>query len=149
MSRILTGCTRAMLSQAAGKELLNEAAGAAVLERRSSLLHLIQVEQVSYPTFRQNVCALKFLYRVTLGRAWEVDRIPFPKHRRPASPRVLNREQVLALFAGLKSPKYRVLLLTCYAAGLRIGEACRLRIEDIDSSRKVICVRCGKVSLGA
>jgi site-specific recombinase XerD len=59
-------------------------------------------------------------------------------------PRVLSREQVLALFAGLKSPKYRALLLTCYAAGLRILEACRLRIEDIDSQRMVIRVHCGK-----
>ncbi|MCH8828681.1 MAG: tyrosine-type recombinase/integrase [Planctomycetes bacterium] len=31
--------------------------------------------------------------------------------------------------------------MTCYAAGLRISEACRLRIEDIDSHRVVLHVR--------
>ena len=51
-------------------------------------------------------------------------------------------EQVLPLFAGLKSPGHGP-PLTCYAAG-PIGEACRLRIEVTDSQRKVIRVRCGK-----
>jgi integrase/recombinase XerD len=35
-------------------------------------------------------------------------------------------------------------LLTCYAAGLRAGEACRLRVADIDSKAMVIRVRDGK-----
>lgn len=113
-------------------------------EIRAYLLHLIQVEQVSYPTYRQILAALKFLYRTTLGREWEVNRLPFPKHRPPALPRVLRNDQLLALFAGLKRPKYRALLMTCYAAGLRISEACRLRVEDIDSRRMVIRVVQGK-----
>ena len=50
----------------------------------------------------------------------------------------------MALFRALRSPKYRALLISCYAAGLRIGEACRLRLDDIDSERMVIHVRQGK-----
>jgi site-specific recombinase XerD len=34
--------------------------------------------------------------------------------------------------------------MTCYAAGLRISEACQLRVEDIDSRRMVLRVRQGK-----
>lgn len=109
-------------------------------EIRAYLLHLIQVEQVSYATYRQILAALKFLYTTTLDREWEVKRLPFPKHRRAALPRVLRNDQLLALFAALKRPKYRALLMTCYAAGLRIGEACRLRMEDIDSRRMVLRV---------
>lgn len=113
-------------------------------EIRRFLLHLIQVEQVSYATYRQVLAALRFLYTVTLARPWEVDRIPFPAHRRRKLPEVLNRDQLLALFRALRSPKHRAVLITCYAAGLRIGEACSLRPEDIDSRRMVIRVRQGK-----
>jgi integrase/recombinase XerD len=113
-------------------------------EIRRFLLHLIQIEQVSYATYRQVLAALKFLYTVTLDRAWEVERIPFPRHHRKKLPEVLNRDQLLGLFRAMHSPKYRALMMTCYAAGLRIGEACRLRPEDIDSARKVIRIRQGK-----
>jgi site-specific recombinase XerD len=115
-------------------------------EIRDYLLHLIQVEMVSYGTYRQVVAALKFLYRVTLERAWEVDRIPFPRHQRKQFPEVLRKDQLLALFGALKRPKYRALLMTCYAAGLRINEACQLRVEDIDSQRMVLRVRYAKGS---
>jgi integrase/recombinase XerD len=113
---------------------------------RDYLMHLIQVEQVSYATYRQILAALKFLYTVTLGQPWEVERIPFPRRDRMAFPEVLKRDQLLRLFAALRSPKYRALFLTCYSAGLRISEACALRVEDIDSKRMVIRVRYAKGS---
>ena len=113
-------------------------------EIRDYLMHLIDVEQVSSSTYRQIVAALKFLYTVTLSRAWVVERIPFPRNRRPRLAKVLRADQIVQLFAALRRPKYRVLLMTCYAAGLRISEACRLRVEDIDSRRMVIRVQYGK-----
>lgn len=115
-------------------------------EIREYLLHLMQVEQVSYSTYRQILAALKFLYTVTLGRQWEVARIPFPRHRRNRFPEVPRQDQLLALFAALRRPKYRALLMACYAAGLRISEACQLRVEDIDSRRMVLRVRYAKGS---
>jgi integrase/recombinase XerD len=115
-------------------------------ELRDYLLYLLQVEQVSYPTYRQVLAALKFLYRVTLGRSWEVERIPFPRRARDEFPEVVRRDQLVELFAALRSPKYRALFLACYAAGLRISEACALRVEDIDSQRMVIRVRYAKGS---
>ena len=113
-------------------------------EIRRFLLHLIQVEQVAYATYRQILAALKFLYTVTLDRPWEIERIPFPKHRRRKFPQVPKREELLALLRALKRPKYRAILMSCYAAGLRVGEACRVRVEDIDSDRMVLRVPEGK-----
>lgn len=115
-------------------------------EIRDFLMHAIQIEQVSYGTYRQILAALKFLYTVTLGRPWEVERIPFPRREPQAFPEVLQKSQLLQLFAALRSPKYRALFLTCYAAGLRISEACALRVEDIDSKRMLIRVRYAKGS---
>lgn len=113
-------------------------------EIRDYLLHLIEVERVSYATYRQIVAALKFLYTATLARRWEVDRIPFPRYRRDSFPEVLGQDKLVALFAALRRLKYRALLMSCYAGGLRISEACALRVEDIDSKRRVIRVRYAK-----
>ena len=113
-------------------------------EVREYLLHLIQIEQTGYAMYRQVVAALKFLYTVTLGRSGVVDRIPFPRRRRSSFPEVLRQDQVLQLFAALRHRTYRTLLTTCYAAGLRISEACQLRVGDIDSARMVLRVRHAK-----
>ena len=114
------------------------------LEVRQFLLHQIEVEQVAYATYRQVLAALKFLYTVTLQRPWEVGRIPFPRHRRRPPPQALTAGELAALFGALRRRKHRAVLVTCYAAGLRISEACRLRVSDIDSRRMVVHVRAGK-----
>jgi site-specific recombinase XerD len=57
---------------------------------------------------------------------------------------VLSRPELLQLFEAFTSPKYRVLFMTCYAAGLRINEACRLQVTDIDSQQNLIRVRHAK-----
>jgi hypothetical protein len=108
------------------------------------LLHQVQVDQLCYDSYRQVFAALKFLYTVTLGRAWDVERLPFPKYRQRPLPNVPHADDLTALFSALRSLKYRALLMTCYAAGLRISEACQLRVEDVDSRRMVLRVRQGK-----
>jgi len=113
-------------------------------EIRAFLLHQIEVEQLAYASYRQVYAALKFLYSVTLGRPGEVSRLPFPKRHPTCLPKVLTVDQLTAFFAAIRKPKYRALFMTCYAAGLRLGEACHLRVEDIDSQRMVIRIRTGK-----
>lgn len=112
-------------------------------EIRRYLLQLIQVEMISHGTYRQVLAALKFLYTVTLGQDWKIRQIPFPKQRR-VLPATLRIDQVAAVLAAIRRVKYRVLLMTMYAAGLRISEACRLRVDDIDSKRMALRVRDGK-----
>lgn len=113
-------------------------------EVRAFLMHHIDVEQVSYAAYRQMYAALKFLYSVTLGRPEEVSRVPFPRRRPNALPKILSGEQLRAFFSALRKPKYRALFTTCYAAGLRLSEVCQLQVADIDSQRMVIHVRAGK-----
>lgn len=109
-------------------------------EIREFLLHQLEVEGLACSSYRQVYAALKFLYAVTLGRPGEIGQVPFPKHRPGRLPKVLTPEEVAAFFAALRKPKYRALFMTCYGAGLRLGEACHLRLEDIDSQRMVIRV---------
>ncbi|MEK6716176.1 MAG: site-specific integrase, partial [candidate division NC10 bacterium] len=99
--------------------------------------------RVSWSAFNQSVCALRFLYRTTLGQDWAVQHIPFPRQAKTL-PVVLSLAEVAQFFAALTSLKHRAMLMTAYAAGLRISEVTALRVPDIDSHRRVIHVRQGK-----
>ncbi len=112
-------------------------------EVRAYLLHLIEERKASRETLRQVRAALTFLYSVTLRRPVEVAYLPVMR-RQHRLPTVLSGTEVNALLEATTSPKYRALLMTLYASGLRITEACKLRPEDIDSKRMVIHVRNGK-----
>jgi site-specific recombinase XerD len=112
-------------------------------EIRRYLLHLIEERKVSRETLRQVRAGLTFLYRVTLRRPVEVDYFPVQRAR-VRLPAVLSGTEVTALLEAVQSPRYRAILMTIYAGGLRILEACRLRAEDLDSRRMVIHVHAGK-----
>ena len=90
------------------------------------------------------VAALRFLYKVSLKKDWIFeDVIPAPK-KPQTLPVVLSPEEVLQFLGCVGSTKHRAILTTCYAAGLRISEAVRLKPTDIDSQRMVIRVDQGK-----
>jgi integrase/recombinase XerD len=113
-------------------------------EIRQFLLHQLEVKQLAHASYRQIYAALKFLYTVTLKRAWDVEHLPFPRQQQRPLPVVLHADELIALFQAFRRPKYRALFMTCYAAGLRINEACHLRVEDIDSKQMVVHVRHAK-----
>jgi site-specific recombinase XerD len=110
---------------------------------RSYLLHLVQERQVSWSVYNQVRCALQFFYRVTLGQDWVVAEVACPKVPKRL-PVVLSTDEMARFLDALRNPKHRAILMTAYAAGLRLAEVARLRIEDIDSARMVIHVRQAK-----
>ncbi len=110
---------------------------------REFQLWLIQVNEASWSQFNQAVCALRFLYSVTLPRPWAVPMIPFGK-RPKRLPTVLGQDEVHDLIQCVEMPKHRLVLLTLYAAGLRLAEATSLRIPDIDSQRMQLKIVGGK-----
>jgi integrase len=59
-------------------------------------------------------------------------------------PVVLSRDEVARFLRAVDNLKHRVILTVCYATGLRISEAVRLRPAAIDSKRMVIRVEQGK-----
>ncbi len=87
--------------------------------------------------------ALRFLYKVTLKREWVEEVIPLPKTPFKL-PVILSCEEIAHFLESIVSLKHRTILMTCYAAGLRITEATRLKITDIDSQRMMIRVEQGK-----
>lgn len=112
-------------------------------EIRQFLLHLVEARMASRATIRQARAALTFLYTRTLNRPTEVSWVPVPRRKRRL-PVVLSGSEVARLLDAVRSPKYRAVMMTMYAGGLRIREACRLRPENIDSKRMLLVVRDGK-----
>jgi integrase/recombinase XerD len=112
-------------------------------EIRSYLVHLVETRHVSWSSFNQTVCALRFLYRVTLGRGELVPDIPFPRAPKKL-PIVLSRNEVARLLEAVRVPKHRAVLATIYSAGLRISEALALKVGDVDAERMVLAIRQGK-----
>jgi integrase/recombinase XerD len=109
---------------------------------REYQLHLLH-KKVSWSTFNQSVCALRFLYGTTLGRKDYIERLPYGKKPKRI-PVVLSRDEVLKLLQCVPSRKQRMVLTTMYATGLRIGEAVQLGVADIDSRRMTLLVARGK-----
>jgi site-specific recombinase XerD len=89
------------------------------------------------------VAAFKFFYRVTVKRPEVVAEISYPKVPLKL-PDVLSRDEVEVLLSKMRSLKYRALFMVAYGGGLRISEACGLRVGDIDRKRMMIHVRAGK-----
>src|ERR1041385_813322 len=112
-------------------------------EIRQYQVYLVNKRHVSCSYLTQTVCALRFLYCVTLQRDWAIRRIPQPKQPRRL-PIMLSQSEVKQLFDSIRNLKYRALLMTAYAGGLRTSEVTRLRLTDIDSERMVIRIHQGK-----
>lgn len=110
---------------------------------RTYLLYLVQDRKVAWGTYKQALAALRFLYRTTLQRGEIVHDIRCPRPERRL-PEVLSFDEVRRFFQAVHSFKHRTILMTAYAAGLRISEAVRLRVSDIDSERMVIRIVQGK-----
>lgn len=110
---------------------------------RQFLDHLALERNVAPATQHQALCALLFLYRQVLGVELG-DISDFQRSRRkPRLPVVLSRQEVARLLAAVRGIEGLVLKLL-YGAGLRLHEALRLRVKDVDFERREIVVRSGK-----
>ena len=112
-------------------------------EIRAYQLFLLEHKGASWAVFNQTVCALRFVYTVSLKKKWLIEHIPFAKQEKRL-PVVLSREEVERLLAVVENLKHRTILMTIYATGLRVSEVVALELSDVDSSRMLIRVRHGK-----
>ncbi len=110
---------------------------------RTFLLYMTRERKVGPSTVHVYLSAIEFLYRHVLRRPEVIDDIPYPRVPQKL-PDVLSREEVRQLLGAVRSLKLRTILTTAYAAGLRISEALRLRVEDVDSTRMVLHIRGAK-----
>lgn len=105
--------------------------------------HLTRDQKVCWASFNQSVCAIRFFYGVTLDKDWDIQRIPYQKTGRRL-PVVLSCEEVTKLLQAVHNLKHRTMLMTAYAAGLRVSEVTHLHVSDIDGQRMTLRVEQGK-----
>jgi len=110
---------------------------------RQYFVYLEKEKCLARSTIRLHVFAIKFLYSKTLHRNWPLLELVRIKKSKKL-PVVLSPEEVAELLSLVQRPVVRMSLTMMYACGLRASEATRLRSEDIDSRRMVVCVRNGK-----
>jgi integrase/recombinase XerD len=110
---------------------------------RAWQVHLLEVRKLAPGSLAIATSALRFLYKVTLKRDWPLEELPLPK--KPLKlPVILSREEVGRFLESVGNLKHRTLLMTCYAAGLRISEVTHLKLTDVDSQRMMLRVEQGK-----
>lgn len=131
-------CFEAFLNHYSDKKLedLNE------LDVRAYLQKQIQ-EGFSHSYLNQAINAIKFYYEVVLempNRFYAIER-PRPEEKLP---KVLAKEEVLAIIENTNNIKHRCIVSLLYSAGLRRSEVLNLKPDDIDSKRMVIKVLSGK-----
>ena len=123
-----------------GKTHPRELGGMAV---EAFLSKLATKDQVSASTQNQALSALLFLYREVLGidLPWMENVVRAKQSRR--LPVVLSKAQTMLLLSKLSGREWLAASLL-YGAGLRLMEALRLRVKDLNFERNEITVRDGK-----
>ena len=110
---------------------------------REYLHFLVEDCKISSSSHKMVVAAIKFLYARTLQTPEVVAAIPWPKveHKLPS---ILSFRELDMLFQAAPEGMLRTAFTVAYCAGLRNSEVRHLRIDDLDTDRKVIIVRKAK-----
>jgi len=107
------------------------------------LSYLSVVREVAPNTQNQALNALKFLYAHVLNNPLEKVEGIVRSKKQQKLPIVMNQDEVRAVFREL-DPPYWLLTGLMYGSGLRLMEALRLRVKDLDFDYRAIVVRNGK-----
>jgi integrase/recombinase XerD len=112
-------------------------------EVRSFFLYMINDRKSARSTVTIYLCGIKFFYETTLKRTWNIFGLVRPRHVKKL-PVVLSVNEVRTIIALIRKPVVQMALTIIYSCGLRVSEAARLRVEDIDGERRLLWVRNSK-----
>jgi integron integrase len=118
-------------------------------EVEAFLSHLAVERRLAASTQNQATNAIVFLYKQVLVDDLGPDhlgRFAAVRSKRPARlPTVLSTDEVRRVIACMREAStHRLMVELLYGTGLRVMEACTLRLRDLDLDRSQIMVRSGK-----
>jgi integrase/recombinase XerD len=97
----------------------------------------------SWSTVKLDLYGLRFYYAHVLRKPWADPGLVKPP-RTQRLPDIVSVEEARRLFAATRVLSYRVFFFTLYSLGLRLGEALRLQVGDIDAARGRVHIRDAK-----
>ena len=112
-------------------------------DMRSFVLWLETECSLSDRTINAAVSQLRFFTLYILHKPWDPYQIPMRKFN-TYMPFVPTREEVRIFLSSFTDLKQKAMLVLMYSAGLRVGEVCNLRYEDISRSQMRIHIRQAK-----
>lgn len=111
---------------------------------RQYFIYLKGERRFSRQSSTQALCAIKLFWEKTLRRPWPAE-LEFaratPVFKLPV---ILSAAEVRTIISKIPLLDHRVALTTIYSCGLRLGEALKLEVGDIDSKRMFLHIRAGK-----
>ncbi|MFW6020457.1 MAG: site-specific tyrosine recombinase/integron integrase, partial [Bacteroidales bacterium] len=107
------------------------------------LLNLIKQNNISGTEQNQRINAIKFYYEKVLEKERETYTLDRPRPEKQL-PKVLSKEEVVAILKQCTNIKHRCILSMIYSAGLRRSELINLKVTDILSDRKQVIIRSAK-----
>jgi len=96
---------------------------------------------VSYQ--RQMINAIKLFYKQTENKNIVIEDLKRP-HKEKKLPVILSKEEVASIISSIKNLKHKTIISLIYSSGLRISEAIKMKVNDIDSKRMTLHVRGAK-----
>ncbi len=112
-------------------------------EMREFLWWIQSDRGISDRTMNYVIAQLRFFTLYVLHRPWDPYQIPYRKFDK-YMPFVPTRAEVKSLISAIHDHKAKAMVILLYSAGLRIGEVCSLRYEDISRRSMRIHIARGK-----
>jgi len=113
-------------------------------EFRQYCLYLKSEKKLARQTSTQVICAFKLFWEKALQRVWPAELQLVRANPQFKLPVVLSASEVRRVLAAVPALDHRVALITIYSCGLRLGEALRLEVRDVDAERRFLHIRAGK-----
>jgi len=112
-------------------------------ELREFLLYLKQQRNLSDRTINHCISQLRFFTIYVLHKPWDSYQVPYRKFD-TFLPYVPTREEVWSFISPISDIKLKTIVALTYSAGIRVGEASRLKYQDINRSEMKIYISKGK-----
>ncbi|MBU1901309.1 tyrosine-type recombinase/integrase [Patescibacteria group bacterium] len=103
------------------------------------LLNKLEYKKQSPQTVNLALNSIKFFYKEVLKQNEKID---FKCAKRSLKlPIILSREEINSLLSTITNPKHKLMISLSYAAGLRISEVLKLKVQDVQLEENTLHIK--------